>query len=287
VDSFTWEGVEIAYRDEGAGPAVLFLHNGGSSSTIWRHQVGAVAPDHRAIAVDLPGFGCSPRPDAPLDLAGLVDLVAALADHLGVAHAVVVGNCMGSNIAARLAATRPDLVASLVLVNPLTEATFGAGWLGPLHRMAAVAPGPTRVARGIARRVVPPGPAAVATVRFQLGPEGVRRRLHHDPDLVALNRRRQQLPALVDVLDDMRSYGDLDRLERLEVPVTTIWGGANRVLSPAVGAQLGRRLGVEDAVVLDRCGHLPMLEDPDAVTAVVLEHRAAADHLVTPGKDRP
>lgn len=287
MDTFEWQGVPIAYRDEGTGPAVLFLHNGGSSSTIWRHQVAAVALDHRAVAVDLPGFGCSPRPAEPLDLAGLVDLVAALADHLDLRGAVVVGNCMGSNIAARLAATRPDLVASLVLVNPLTEATFTGGWLGPLHRMAAIVPGPTRVARRLARRVVPPGPAAVATVRFQLGPEGVRRRLHHDPELVALNRRREQLPALVDVLDDMTSYGGLDELDVLDVPTSTVWGGANRVLSPAVGRRLGRRLGVGRAVVLDGCGHLPMLEDPDAVTAVVVDHLAAVDHLVSPGKDRP
>lgn len=285
MDTFEWQGVQIAYRDEGTGPAVLFLHNGGSSSTIWRHQVAAVAVDHRAVAVDLPGFGCSPRPAEPLDLAGLVDLVAALADHLDLRGTVVVGNCMGSNIAARLASTRPDLVASLVLVNPLTEATFTGGWLGPLHRMAAIVPGPTRAARRIARRLVPPGPAAVATVRFQLGPEGVRRRLHHDPELVALNRRREQLPALVDVLDDMTSYGGLDELDGLDVPISTVWGGANRVLSPSVGRRLGRRLGVGRAVVLDRCGHLPMLEDPDAVTAVVVDHLAAVD-LVTSGKDR-
>ncbi len=79
------------------------------------------------------------------------------------------------------------------------------------------------------------------------------------------------MPALIDVLDDMGAYGELDRLDGLDVPTTMIWGAANRVLSPKVGAALAERLGVDRSVVLDGCGHLAMLEEPDAVTALVVE----------------
>jgi pimeloyl-ACP methyl ester carboxylesterase len=47
---FEHDGVEIAHEQRGAGPAFLFLHNGGASSTIWRppgdRPVGVI-PDGR------------------------------------------------------------------------------------------------------------------------------------------------------------------------------------------------------------------------------------------------
>lgn len=275
MDTFEHDGTKIAYASAGTGPAMLFVHNGGASSTIWRHQVGDLSSSFRTIALDLPGFGCSPLPTRALDLAGLIAVTAALLDHLDVTRAFVVGNCMGSNIAAGMAGTRPDLVAGLILINPLTEATFSAGWLGPLHRVGRVAPGPTRFVRVLARHIVSPRPAAVATVRFQLGDKGVARDLHHDDALLAANQRRIQLPALVDVLDDMAAYGGLDRLTELPVPGCTVWGAQNRVLSPRAGAALNRRLKPERAEVLEGCGHFPMLEDPDAVTTIIREFAAS------------
>ncbi len=183
---------------------------------------------------------------------------------------------MGSNIAAGIAARRPDDVVGLVLVNPLTEATFSAGWLGPLHAMASRAPGPTRVTRRVTRRVVPPRLAAHAALRFQVGAKGRALGLHRDPALVAGNRRADQMPALVDVLDDMGSYGGLDA-GRPDggPPLCTIWGAENRVLSPRAGAALDERLAPERAERIDGCGHYPMLEDPEAVTGIIAAFAAA------------
>ena len=280
MERFRHHGVEIAYEQRGAGPAILFLHNGGASSTIWRHQVAALSASHRTVAVDLPGFGRSPRPAAGIDLDGQVELLGALIDHLDLVPVLLVGNCMGSNMAAGIAARRPDDVAGLVLVNPLTEATFSAGWLGPLHTMARRAPGPTRALRRISRRIVPPRLAARATVRFQVGRSGRARGVHRDPELIALNRRADQLPALVDALDDMGAYGGLDAGRTGDTPLCTIWGAQNRVLSPRAGRALGDRLAPERAEVLAGCGHFPMLEEPEAVTAVV--EAFAAAHLPAP-----
>jgi pimeloyl-ACP methyl ester carboxylesterase len=280
MDRFAHDGVEVAYEQRGSGPALLFLHNGGASSTIWRHQVEALSASHRTVAVDLPGFGCSPRPAAAIDLDDHVELLGALVDHLELAPVLLVGNCMGSNIAAGIAARRPDDVVGMVLVNPLTAATFSAGWLGPLHTMARRLPGPTRAGRRIARRLVVPRLAARAAVRFQVGRKGRARGVHRDPALIAGNRRSDQMPALVDVLDDMASYGGLDA-GRPEggPPLCTVWGTGNRVLSPRAGRSLDERLAPERTERLDGCGHFPMLEDPDALTAIIADF--ATTHFPT------
>lgn len=270
MDTFEHDGVVIAYQHCGTGPAILFLHNGGASSTIWRHQVADLATRFQTVAVDLPGFGCSPRPVDGIDLDGQVELLAALIRELELDPVLVVGNCMGSNIAVQLATEHPRLVAGLVLVNPLTEATFSAGGLGLLHTMYRRMPGPTQTMRSLARRVVPPRVAARATLRFQIGSKGVARGLQRDPVLLQNIRRREQLPALIDVLDDMRAYGSLDGESATALPpICTIWGMQNRVLSPSAGRALNGRLRPQCAEELDGCGHLPMLEDPAAVTAIV------------------
>lgn len=270
MKTFTHDGLAIAYRDAGAGPAIVMLHNGGTSSSIWRHQVDALADRHRVVAVDLPGFGASSRPATPARLPELVELVGALIEAEDLAPALLVGNCMGTNIAASLARRSPEVVAGILAINPLTEASFSGGQIGLLHRMEGVAAGPTRVLRSLSRRIRPPGPVASATLRFQLGDKGVAARLHHDPELLACQVRPDQLPALVDVLDDMATYGTLDR-EGIPAgtPVWIAWGEQNRVLSRRRAAHLERTLHAERVEVLDGCGHLPMLEDPHAVTALI------------------
>lgn len=287
MDTYEHAGVTVAYEQSGNGPGVLFLHNGGTSHTIWRNQTAALSDRYRTVAVDLPGFGASPRPAAGIDLDGYVEVVSALVRDVMTAPIVIVGNCMGSNIATAVAARERDAVAGLVLVNPLTEATFAAGGIGVLHTMKRWAPWPASVVRGVARKVVPPRIVAEMTLRMQLGADGVEQGLHHDADLIACNRRRDQLPALVDVLDDMDAYAALDHKAAadLGVPVCTIYGARNRILSTRVGRDLGRRLGSASEEVLGGCGHLPMLEQPALVTREI--EQFLAEHLPAAGPAEP
>lgn len=268
--TFEHGNLSVFYRDEGSGPAIVMLHNGGTSSTIWRHQVDALSGTHRVIAVDLPGFGRSPRPAAPARLTQMVDLVAALIRTEDLAPALLVGNCMGSNIAASLARREPELVRGVLAVNPLTEASFDAGGIGFLHRMERVVAGPTRLVRSVSRRVRPMRPIGTASLRFQLGPKGIALGLHHDPELLACQLRADQLPALVDVLDDMAAYGELDTEGvPAETPVWIVWGERNRVLSRHRASHLDEVMHAQRVEVVAGCGHLPMLEDPSVITGLI------------------
>src|SRR5262249_25430538 len=146
------------------------------------------------------------------------------------------------------------------------------GTLGALHAVDRYLPWASRAGRGVARRFVPARTTSVATLRFQLGEKGIARDLHHDAELLAANQRNDQLPALVDVLDVMKASPHHYDLPRALLPsICTIWGAANRVLSPRAGERLSEPLGAERAEVLAGCGHLPMLEDPEAVTHIIDE----------------
>lgn len=272
MKTFEHDGTVIAYREAGSGPPVLLLHNGGTSSVIWRDQMDALSDRHRAIAIDLPGFGDSPRPAEPLDLVGLVELVHEFMVAQDIVPSVLVGNCMGTNIAATLARRHPEAVTAILAINPLTEASFSGGGLGALHKMQRIAAGPTKVLRNISRRIRAPRPIGTASIRYQLGDKGAAAGLHKDPELLACQLRSDQLPAMVDVLDDMASYGDLDREGvPADIPVWIAWGDQNRVLSRRRAGGLAEKMHAERVTVIPGTGHLPMLEDPKTVTGLIEE----------------
>ncbi|MEU3309109.1 alpha/beta hydrolase [Nocardiopsis sp. NPDC006832] len=281
LERFRHDGVEVAVRRAGDdGPGVVMLHNGGTSHGIWRHQIADLAADHRVVAIDLPGFGASPMPPEPIDLAAHVDLVAALVRHDGLSPVTLIGNCMGSAIAAGVAARDPKNVRALVMVNPLTDATFRRGGLGILMAPTEAWSPVTAPVRAALRRIRVPRAAVPLALRFQLGPAGVRAGLHHDPELTACMLRNDQTPALTDVLTDLpASY----RIVRGPdgPPLCTIWGARNRVLSPVAGVRLDALLRSEHRVLVHDAGHMPMLERPETVTQ---EIRSFLDNVDSPAR---
>lgn len=116
-----FDGVRIAFIEEGRGDPVLLLHGFASNAGLnWRSTgwVDLLVDAGRAvIAPDLRGHGSSTKfyePSAYSTLAMAAD-VRALCARLGVGRADVVGYSMGSRVAAMLALGQPDLVRSLVL----------------------------------------------------------------------------------------------------------------------------------------------------------------------------
>lgn len=287
MKTFKHNQFTIALTDQGTGPAILFLHNGGTSSTIWRHQIEAFSATNRVIAIDLPGFGQSPRPTRAPSLDEMVDLVAALLMQADAGPALIVGNCMGTNIAANLARKDPELVRGIIGVNPLTELTFSAGRIGFLHTMRRKFPIVTDALRSISRHIRTPRFITGLVLRFQVGPKGVAAGVHKDSELIACQLRPDQLPALIDVLDDMSAYGRMDSLTGpSDIPTWIIWGDKNNVLSRDRGGHLPGLVSAERVEVLEGCGHLPMLEDPPAVTQLIREfdHRATTTASARTGK---
>lgn len=266
---FRHKGLEVAVHRAGEhGPGVVLLHNGGTSHSIWRHQIADLATDHRVVAVDLPGFGASPLPSQPIDLETHVELLSALIQHDELAPVTLIGNCMGSAIAAGIAARHPGSVRALVLINPLTDATFAAGGLGMLMASSRLRSVVTTPVRAVLRRLRFPRVAAPLTLRFQVGPAGARAKVHHDPELTACLLRSEQAPALTDVLADLPTSYHIVRGPD-GPPLCTIWGARNRILSPRVGARLDSVLRPEHRALVRHTGHLPMLERPNEVTKVI------------------
>jgi pimeloyl-ACP methyl ester carboxylesterase len=121
-------GVDVAYVDSGGdGPPIVLVHGLSSSVGFWEYQVPTLAATHRVLALDLPGYGASGRPDAPCTPPWYAGVVADFMDAVGVSSAVVLGHSMGGQIALTLALEHPERVDALVLSAPAGFERFSPG----------------------------------------------------------------------------------------------------------------------------------------------------------------
>jgi len=110
------DGVNLAYEELGSGsPAALLVH--GSGGATWGEFPAQLANDHRTIWYHRRSFGESVHPPIKDQSRHTAD-AAALIERLDAAPVVLVGWSMGGVISLHLAATRPELVRAIVLVEP-------------------------------------------------------------------------------------------------------------------------------------------------------------------------
>jgi pimeloyl-ACP methyl ester carboxylesterase len=99
------------------GPAVVCIHGLTANHTCWASVADVLSPAHRLIAYDLRGRGESDKPERGYSLALHGEDLLGLLDHFGLRRAVLVGHSLGAHIAVRFAASHPERVAKLVLVD--------------------------------------------------------------------------------------------------------------------------------------------------------------------------
>jgi len=130
--------VHVERYGHGGVPIVL-LHGFGTCTFLWRYVAPILAEaGHTAYAIDLFGHGESDRtPDADFGIAAQAEYLDAAMTALRLARATIVGVDLGGDVALRLAATRPDRVARLVLINVPAYDELPARDIGVMQRSTA------------------------------------------------------------------------------------------------------------------------------------------------------
>lgn len=112
------DGVDLAYRIEGAGPPLVLIHSHFYTMRQWHNWVDSLAGDFSLIRFDLTSHGLTgPDPSKDYSRARGSQLLAGLLDHLGIKRASVAGSSTGGGIAWYFAAHYPQRVDKLILIN--------------------------------------------------------------------------------------------------------------------------------------------------------------------------
>lgn len=109
--------IELDYEDSGKGKVLLLLHGLGSTKKDWDAQVPFFSKTHRVITVDLRGHGNSSKPEDDYGVELMTEDVIQLLDHLNIKKVTAVGFSMGGAVAFEMAASHPDYLENLVIVN--------------------------------------------------------------------------------------------------------------------------------------------------------------------------
>ncbi len=100
---------------------IVFLHGLGVDASCWGEVVHAL-PEFECVCIDLPGHGGAPVVGSVPTVADFAAHVMAEVTRLGLSRIVLVGTSLGGLVAQQIAATSPELVSRLVLVD--TVATY-------------------------------------------------------------------------------------------------------------------------------------------------------------------
>ncbi len=144
MPTFSSDGVEIAYIDQGAGDPVLLIHGFASNARVNWVDTGWVtfltSGGYRVIALDNRGHGQSAKLYRPEDYGAplMAEDARRLLDHLTIPRADVMGYSMGARISAFLALNHPARVRSLIFAGLGINMVRGMAGTGPIaHALEA------------------------------------------------------------------------------------------------------------------------------------------------------
>jgi pimeloyl-ACP methyl ester carboxylesterase len=252
----------LAFTRAGSGSPLVLLHGIGLSRRTWDPIVPALAEHFDVLAIDLAGFGESEPlpPQVEPTPAALAASVADFLDDLGIGVPHIVGNSLGGWVALEFAHLRPT--ASLTLLSP-------AGlWRGdtPLYCRASL-----RASRWLTQHA---SGLLYWLVKRRLGRTLVLGQTHGQPSKMSADQARAVVSALGASLGfDATLAATATRRYRagppINAPVTVAFGSRDRLLLPWQSRHLDELPAGTQLITLPRCGHVPMGDNPTAVTALI------------------
>ena len=246
-----FDGLALAYLDEGEGAPVVFVHGEPTWSFLWRRVLVPVRDaGHRCIALDLPGFG---RSDKPTDIGWYTydrhtAALSALLEHLDVRGATIVVHDWGGPIGLRAAVAARERVARVVVLDTglfTGEQHMTDAWRAFRDFVARTEDLPVgMLIRGGCHR--DPGDAVIAAYELPFPTAAAKAGARAFPLLV---------PTVPDAPGAAAGRETLRALRAVRWAKLVVWGDSDPVLPLETGRRLAAVLGGEIDHVIAGAGH--------------------------------
>jgi len=249
--------VPVTYTESGDGQPVLLLHGGAGPFSVSAFAALMSTAGYRVVVPVHPGFDGTLRPAGLSSIPAIAAVYAELLRELDLTDVCVIGNSIGGWIAAELAvaesATADCRVSAVVLVDA-----------GGLQIDSAPVPD-----------------------FFSLTLDKVAELSYFNPDAFRINpaalppERAAAMAANRTTLLEysgtgMADPGLRDRLTAIAMPVLVVWGAADQMIPVEHGHAYADGIPGAQFRLITHAGHLPQLETPEELLAVVQDFTAAA-----------
>ena len=268
--------MEMKYLRSGSGKPLLLIHGLGGNAKSWSTIWPALAERRDVIAIDLPGFGDTPRLAGETSMRTLSDAVTSFIDAQGLRGIDVVGSSMGARLVLELA-RRGGVVGSVVALDPggfwrgwERHAFFSSIWLS-IRAVRLLQPLMPAISRSKVARTM-------LLAQFSRSPWAL-----HPAVVLEEMRAYAQAAAFDELLHDL-AYGE-EQVGApggsIEAPLVIGWGRNDRVCFTNQ-AERARAL-FPDARLhwFERCGHFPHWDAPQETVRLILDNSARQINLAT------
>ena len=264
------DGVRLHVVERGMGSPVVLIHGNMVSQRDFEASglMERLAPDHRVIAFDRPGFGHSTRPrDRLWTPTAQAELLHAALAHLGVEQAVVVGHSMGAMVALALALDHPEDVRRLILaggyyyptarVDALLAAPVALPVLGDVMRYTVTAVSARLMLKGLVRAMFAPRDV----------PEDFMATLSREMMVRPIQLRANAEDAAFMI---PQAKASAERHQELRMPVAMFAGAQDKVIDVEANAErLHREISGSTLVIVAGAGHMVHYAAPDQIVRAV------------------
>lgn len=245
------EDHEIAYLEGGHGETILMVHGFAANKDNWDRFSKYISPAYHVVGLDMPGFGESTcLEDASYSITEQAKRLNRFVDAIGLKKFHIVGNSMGGHIAARYTVMFPGRVLSLGLFN-------SAGVPSPV---------PSEMNRKLSKGE--PNPLDAGSVdEFDRLLKFV---FSTPPDIPRFAKKLLVEEAQRHKTSNQKIFKQISAengalepdLPKIKAHTLVLWGDQDRVLDVSCVQIFQKALPNCAVVIMQACGHLPMIERP-------------------------
>lgn len=247
--------LNVHYWEDGVqhGKPVLLLHGGfGDAWTHWKEVIPLLAEQYRVLAPDLPGYSQS-DPLGNVRVAALVDWLRGFMDAAGVDQAVLIGSSFSGLVVRLLAASIPERVPALVLVN--------GGVIPDAPTFAKILARIPLLGKTLFNRIAASTSSRSELVRIFGASEALT-----DEFVARTGKNREALGRLMQGLTISAIPAGRTPL----MPVLLLWGEEDTVTPVWAGENIKNAIPGAKLSLVAGCGHMPQIEAPEVFATQVL-----------------
>jgi len=251
--------ISISYlvkETENADKTILFIHGFPFNKNMWVHQLASLPQNVQGVAIDVRGHGRSTSGHGYFSIDVFAKDLIVFIEKLGLPKVILCGISMGGYIALRANELAPSLFFGLVLADTNSIADTNEAKIKRFDTIQSVLKYGKRT-------------FAIGFVKNVFAEESLISR-KEEVELIRSSIRRNDVRSICATLLALASRTDTtDSLKKIPFKCLVIRGEKDKLMSEQHAEILKNEIKNAELLTMERCGHLPNLEDPEGFNAAL------------------